>query len=57
MTQPAFSVVCDNCLECAADWYAIGDLWICASCWDPFGSFEHLNVTRSRLPNPTPELR
>ena len=23
MTQPAFPVVCDNCLESAADWYAV----------------------------------
>jgi len=47
MTQPAFPVVCDNCLESAADWYAIGHTWICAGCWDPFGDFAHLDERRS----------
>lgn len=39
MTQPAFSIVCDNCDRAATDWYAADDRWICASCWDPFGTF------------------
>lgn len=47
MSQPAFPVVCDNCLESAADWYAIGHAWICAGCWDPFGDFAHLDERRS----------
>ena len=42
MIQPAFAVVCDNCLESAADWYAIGDRWIGACCWDPFGTLHTL---------------
>ena len=48
MSQPAFAVVCDNCLESASDWYAVGDLWIGAECWDPFGDFAHLDERRSR---------
>ena len=48
MSQPAFAVVCDNCLESASDWYAVGDLWIGAECWDPFGDFAHLSERRSR---------
>lgn len=48
MIQPAFPVVCDNCLESSADWYAVGDLWIGAECWDPFGDFAHLDERRSR---------
>lgn len=47
MIQPAFPVVCDNCLESAVDWYAIGHKWICSGCWDPFGDFAHLDERRS----------
>ena len=48
MSQPAFAVVCDNCLESAGDWYVIGDRWIGACCWDPFGEFDHLSERPSR---------
>ena len=48
MSQPAFAVVCDNCLESSADWYAIGHAWICAGCWDPFGTFDHVSERRSQ---------
>lgn len=48
MIQPAFAVVCDNCLESAADWYVVGDLWICAGCWDPFGALPDVGVSASR---------
>jgi len=48
VSQPAFAVVCDNCLESAADWYAIGHAWICAGCWDPFGTFDHVSERRSQ---------
>ena len=49
MTQPAFAVVCDNCLESSGDWYAIGHQWICAGCWDPFGEFDTERRAPSRL--------
>ena len=49
MIQPAFPVVCDNCLESAADWYAIGHTWICAGCWDPFGTFDHVSEPASQV--------
>ena len=47
MSQPAFAVVCDNCLESASDWYAVGDLWIGAECWDPFGTLPDVGVSGS----------
>ena len=47
MSQPAFAVVCDNCLESAADWYAIGDRWIGACCWDPFGTLPDMGGSGS----------
>ena len=48
MSQPAFAVVCDNCLESAVDWYAIGHKWICAGCWDPFGTLPDEGISPSR---------
>lgn len=47
MTQPAFAVVCDNCMESSGDWYAIGERWICAGCWDPFGEFDRERRSRA----------
>lgn len=57
MSQPAFAVVCDNCLESADDWYAIGHQWICAGCWDPFGEMSSPSVSPSRATNPSEQMR
>ena len=50
MSQPAFAVVCDNCLESAADWYAVGHTWICSGCWDPFGTLEQVDEPACETP-------